>query len=172
MTITSIVRIIYIYYLIGDPDFTFQQAAACLFSVVELNSGVICGCLVILKPFFRQYVSLIHSFSSGNRSRSGSRIFGFLGKDNTKRSHRISYELKIADPEARNGDAEKTSVRSNLRPGEMPSEYDVRDERDSTSVFRDSDSTEVIISFVDSRRRERSWVMRPQRARGRDRGQC
>lgn len=172
MTITSIVRIIYVYYLIGNPDSTFQQAAACLFSVVELNSGVICGCLVILKPFFQQYVPFILSFSSGNRSRSGSRIFGFLNKDNIKQSHRKSYELKSADPEVRKGDAGKTSMRSSSRQVEMPSEYDDNNDRDSTKVFRDGDSTEEIISAVDSRRRERSWAMRPQRAHGRDRGQC
>ena len=172
MTIISIVRIIYIYYLIGDPDSTFQIASACLFSVVELNTGVICGCLVILKPLLNQYVLFILSFSSKNRPRFGSRIFGFLSKDNTKRSYRKSYELKDADPEVKKGGAENISVRSNFRPVEMPSEYDVSDGRDSTNDFRDGDSTEEIISVVNSRRRERSWVMRSHRARVRDRGQC
>jgi hypothetical protein len=172
VTITSIVRIIYVYYLIGDPDSTFQQAAACLFSVVELNSGVICGCLVILKPFFQQYVPLILSFSSGNRSRSGSRVFGFLGKDNTKRSHRKSYQLKGTEPEIRKENGRNVGIRSSPRAVEVPNEHDANDDSDSTKVFGDSDSTKEIVSVVNSRRREKSWVMRPQRARGRDREQC
>ncbi|KAF2856139.1 hypothetical protein T440DRAFT_438863 [Plenodomus tracheiphilus IPT5] len=90
--VISTVRIIYVYNYISNPDATYYQAAACIFSTVELNGGVICVCIALLKPFIQRYMPWMLSFSSSNGSRSGSRRFKFFGK----RSHENSYELQGA----------------------------------------------------------------------------
>lgn len=98
--IISTVRIIYVYNLISNPDATYNQAAACIFSCVELNGGVICACLALLKPFFQQHMPWILSLSSRNRSQSGSGILGIFGR----RSDGKSYELRSADAAVVNND--------------------------------------------------------------------
>lgn len=91
--VISTVRIIYVYNLISNPDATYNQAAACIFSSVELNGGVICACSALLKPFFQRHMPWILSLSSGSRSRSGSRILGLFRKRNTGKS----YELRSVE---------------------------------------------------------------------------
>ncbi|KAF2443275.1 hypothetical protein P171DRAFT_416795 [Karstenula rhodostoma CBS 690.94] len=59
--IISIVRIIYVYKYVGDPDVTYYQAAAALFSTAELNVGVICTSMIGLKPFVDTCRSFIHT---------------------------------------------------------------------------------------------------------------
>lgn len=90
--VISTVRIIYVYNYISNPDATYYQAAACIFSTVELNGGVICACIALLRPFIQKYLPWILSFSSHNGSQSGSRRFKFFGK----RSGQNSYELQGA----------------------------------------------------------------------------
>ena len=72
VVVISIVRIVYIYHWISNPDFTYYQAQACIFSTAELNGGVICACSALLKPFLEQYFPRILSLSSGSRSESES----------------------------------------------------------------------------------------------------
>ncbi|KAI8941323.1 hypothetical protein NX059_002550 [Plenodomus lindquistii] len=90
--VISTVRIIYVYNYISNPDVTYYQAAACIFSTVELNGGVICACIALLKPFIQRYMPWVLSFSSHNGSQSGSRRFKFFGK----RSDANTYELQGA----------------------------------------------------------------------------
>ncbi|CAO2650348.1 Nn.00g016400.m01.CDS01 [Neocucurbitaria sp. VM-36] len=94
--VISTVRIIYVYNLISNPDATYNQAAACIFSSVELNGGVICACIALLKPFLQQHMPWLLSFSSQSRSRSGSGMLGIFGK----RSDGKSYELRSGDADA------------------------------------------------------------------------
>lgn len=96
VVVISTVRIIYVYNLISDPDATYNQAAACIFSSVELNGGVMCACIALLKPFFQQYMPWVLSLSSRSRSRSRSGILGIFGK----RSNGSSYELRSAEGDA------------------------------------------------------------------------
>lgn len=90
--VISTVRIIYVYNYISNPDATYYQAAACIFSTVELNGGVICACIALLKPFLQKHLPWMLSFSSHNGSQGGSRRFKFFGK----RSGENSYELQGA----------------------------------------------------------------------------
>jgi hypothetical protein len=83
--------------MISDPDSTYNVAKACIFSTVELNGGVICACVALLKPFIQRHMPwvLSLSLSSGIGSGNGSRIrklkiFG-------KRSGEKSYELRSGD---------------------------------------------------------------------------
>jgi hypothetical protein len=81
--------------MISDPDSTYNVAKACIFSTVELNGGVICACVALLKPFIQRHMPWVLSLSTGIGSGNGSRIrklkiFG-------KRSGDKSYELRSGD---------------------------------------------------------------------------
>ncbi|CAG5156828.1 uncharacterized protein ALTATR162_LOCUS4621 [Alternaria atra] len=95
VVVISTVRIIYVYSMISDPDSTYNVAKACIFSTVELNGGVICACVALLKPFIQQYMPWILSLSSGSGSGDRSRIRKL--KMFVKRSGEKSYELQSAD---------------------------------------------------------------------------
>lgn len=96
MVVISIVRIIYVYNYISNPDVTYYQAEACIFSTAELNGGVICACIALLKPFIQKYMPWILSLSNRNGSRSWSRRFARFGK----RSGDNSYELRSAEADS------------------------------------------------------------------------
>ncbi|CAN9177390.1 unnamed protein product [Alternaria alternata] len=98
VVVISTVRIIYVYSMISDPDSTYNVAKACIFSTVELNGGVICACIALLKPFIQKYMPWILSLSSGSGSGDGSRIRKL--KMFVKRNGEKSYELQSADADA------------------------------------------------------------------------
>lgn len=83
------------YNYISNPDFTFYQASACIFSVVELNVGVICASMATLKPFLVRHMSCMLSLSgSSEKSKSKS---GFLSWLRLSRGQNKSYALGSLD---------------------------------------------------------------------------
>ncbi|KAF1943289.1 hypothetical protein EJ02DRAFT_433398 [Clathrospora elynae] len=94
--VISTVRIIYVYSMISDPDQTYNVAKACIFSTVELNGGLMCACIALLKPFIQRYMPWVFTLSSRSTSGSGSRKFRIFGK----RSEEKTYELRISDADA------------------------------------------------------------------------
>ncbi|KAF2131446.1 hypothetical protein P153DRAFT_429743 [Dothidotthia symphoricarpi CBS 119687] len=97
--IVSIVRIIFVYALIAEPDATYHQARAALFSAVEVNGGVICACLALLKPFFQKHLPWLLSLSSRSRSRSGSRKLGIFGGSSGVKSYELHSAGVASDKE-------------------------------------------------------------------------
>ncbi|TGO64557.1 hypothetical protein BELL_1035g00030 [Botrytis elliptica] len=53
--IICIVRITYIMALQNNPDVLYTQGRAAVWSSVEINIGIFCNTLVVLRPFIRQY---------------------------------------------------------------------------------------------------------------------
>lgn len=53
--IVCIVRITYIMSLANNPDVTYSQGRAAVWSCVELNVGIVCASVIVLKPFVRQH---------------------------------------------------------------------------------------------------------------------
>ncbi|KAK7749067.1 hypothetical protein SLS62_008462 [Diatrype stigma] len=51
VVLASIARISYVKAMATNPDVTWTQASAAVWSSVELNLGVICNCILRLKPF-------------------------------------------------------------------------------------------------------------------------
>jgi hypothetical protein len=82
--------------MISNPDSTYNVAKACIFSTAELNGGVICACVALLKPFIQRHMPWVLSLSSGIGSGNGSRIrkLKIFGKRGEK-----SYELRSGDAE-------------------------------------------------------------------------
>ncbi|OJJ56532.1 hypothetical protein ASPSYDRAFT_134418 [Aspergillus sydowii CBS 593.65] len=85
-TITSIVRITYIMNILDKQDFTWYEATVCVWSAIELNFGIMCNCLAVLKPFVRLvFPMLVPSSYGGNRYPSGR-----SGRSNTSRHRKQS----------------------------------------------------------------------------------
>ncbi|KAK8051174.1 hypothetical protein PG993_002559 [Apiospora rasikravindrae] len=54
--VASIVRISYIRAMMVNPDTTWTQASAIVWSSVEMNLGVACNCMARLRPFVRVHM--------------------------------------------------------------------------------------------------------------------
>ncbi|OTA80358.1 hypothetical protein M434DRAFT_86445 [Hypoxylon sp. CO27-5] len=70
VVLVSIARISYVKAMVVNPDVTWTQAEAAVFSSLELNLGIVCNSLARLRPFVRAY------FPSWAMSLGGSEIPG------------------------------------------------------------------------------------------------
>ncbi|OCK83948.1 hypothetical protein K432DRAFT_401566 [Lepidopterella palustris CBS 459.81] len=77
---TSIVRITYIMNLLDKPDITYYEATACVWSSVELNFGIICNCLTVLKPFAKRHMPGLFSSTNGSHSKSLSHRLSIMAR--------------------------------------------------------------------------------------------
>lgn len=63
--------------MINNPDVLYTQGAAAVWSAVEINIGILCNCLAMLKPFVRRHlpwlVSLVGSDGSSSSSEAKSK---------------------------------------------------------------------------------------------------
>ncbi|KAM7206070.1 puromycin-sensitive aminopeptidase [Naviculisporaceae sp. PSN 640] len=70
--IASIIRVAYVRAMVDNPDVTFTQCSAAVWSLVEMNLGVMCNSLAALKPFLRRHLpgllSLTGTKGSGNKT--------------------------------------------------------------------------------------------------------
>lgn len=55
----------------NNPDVTYTQASAAVWSCLELNVGIICSCLATLKPFVRTHLPWLASLVGGITSSGG-----------------------------------------------------------------------------------------------------
>ncbi|KAK2803573.1 hypothetical protein FQN51_003335 [Onygenales sp. PD_10] len=159
--ITSIIRITYIRDLQDKPDFTWYQATACVWSIlvtnlpnspqsaIELNVGIICNCLVVLKPFVKKFIprlfpsSAKHGTSSipGTGGLRPSLLYGYNNKEN---SH--SYQLGSMDRNqgpTKDSDSDEQGIvitKSYVVEGKG------RGGRNGVKKMSDSESTENIIT--------------------------
>lgn len=68
VVLASIARISYVKAMATNPDVTWTQASAAVWSSVELNLGVICNCILRLKPFVvSHFPSFARSLASSNK---------------------------------------------------------------------------------------------------------
>ncbi|EAQ86420.1 hypothetical protein CHGG_07673 [Chaetomium globosum CBS 148.51] len=59
--IASIVRVAYVRAMVANPDVTFTQCSAAVWSLLEMNLGILCNALAALKPFVRQHMPNLFS---------------------------------------------------------------------------------------------------------------
>ncbi|KAF5027405.1 hypothetical protein F66182_482 [Fusarium sp. NRRL 66182] len=64
VVIVSCIRFGYVQRMEKNPDITWTQANASLWSCIEMNTGIICYCLAQLKPFVRRHMTWLVSFVS------------------------------------------------------------------------------------------------------------
>jgi len=98
VVVASIIRLTIIQKLPGETDTTWVEAAVCVWSGIEINVGIMCNCLIVLKPMLKEYGGkLLGSFfnsSSGNTyPLTGSRT----GMGSTHRWKQDSYPLGSMD---------------------------------------------------------------------------
>ncbi|KAF4974286.1 hypothetical protein FZEAL_8790, partial [Fusarium zealandicum] len=62
--IVSCVRFSYVQQMQDNPDVTWTQASASLWSCIEMNTGIICNCLAHLRPFVRKHIPWFAKFVS------------------------------------------------------------------------------------------------------------
>ena len=55
--------------MVANPDVTFTQCSAAVWSLLEMNLGILCNALAALKPFVRQHMP--HLFSSNGWGSGG-----------------------------------------------------------------------------------------------------
>lgn len=63
--VASIVRVSYVKAMQANPDVTWTQASAAVWSCLELNLGILCNCLALLKPFVRRHMPFLAGSSAG-----------------------------------------------------------------------------------------------------------
>ncbi|KAI7785750.1 hypothetical protein LA080_006316 [Diaporthe eres] len=64
--IASCVRIAYVRAMINNPDVLYTQGSAAVWSAVEINIGILCNCLAMLKPFVRRHLPWLVSLVGSN----------------------------------------------------------------------------------------------------------
>lgn len=60
--------------MLNDIDILYTQGSAAVWSAVEVNIGILCNCLAMLKPFVRRHMPWLKSLI-GVRSNSGGRRY-------------------------------------------------------------------------------------------------
>lgn len=99
--IASCVRIAYVRAMQNNPDVLYTQGSAAVWSAVEINIGILCNCLAMLKPFVRRHMPWLKSLvgSHSNNDDHGYEDSGVKGKTGGTTSRRESrksggrYEL-------------------------------------------------------------------------------
>lgn len=71
VVIASCVRVAYVRAMQNNPDVTWTQASAAVWSCVELNIGILCNCLAMLRPFVRRHMVWLASIVGGGGGSSG-----------------------------------------------------------------------------------------------------
>ncbi|PSR90738.1 hypothetical protein BD289DRAFT_208574 [Coniella lustricola] len=70
--IASCVRIAYVRAMQDNPDVLYTQGSAAVWSAVEINIGILCNCLAMLKPFVRHHLPWLRSLIGMRSGASGS----------------------------------------------------------------------------------------------------
>ncbi|GIZ48687.1 hypothetical protein CKM354_001173700 [Cercospora kikuchii] len=69
VVIVSILRLPSLYHLMSSKDITYENAMACIWSSIELNTGIICSCLPTLRCLFPTWLKGASKY--GTHSSSG-----------------------------------------------------------------------------------------------------
>lgn len=84
--IASIIRVAYVRAMVDNPDVTFTQCSAAVWSLVEMNLGVMCNSLAALKPFLRRHLPSLLSLTGTNGSGSKTPGDGSYAKKSKSKS--------------------------------------------------------------------------------------
>ncbi|KAK3333295.1 hypothetical protein B0T19DRAFT_398990 [Cercophora scortea] len=126
VVICSIARLPYVLILSHDDDLTYTEAILGVWSIVEVNLGIICGAAMRLKPLIVRYLPQLGLFSS--RRGGGSKSYGSwgagkdLGGGTDPRKTQHSYQLHSVQK----GSANPLSDDGNIR---VHHEYNIRKEK-------------------------------------------
>ncbi|KAL4863941.1 hypothetical protein BDV12DRAFT_176867 [Aspergillus spectabilis] len=150
--ICSIARLPYVVVLPTTADTTYTQAVLGIWTIVEVNLGIICACAMRFKRLIATYLPKLSLFSSKSRSRNERKVtydshsnrFQPEGSD-LKHSYRLhSIQNGNADVGGHGGGVGKGGARQDiLVHREFQVDVDRRDKRDRDAG--DTGSTERIL---------------------------
>ena len=109
--VVAIVRFAYAVRDLTAADRPWIAAETFLWSIIEVNTGLICACVPVLKPFFRQ---IVPKAATDRSWPFGKRKFSWTGevlKDEGKHTHRSQIEM-----DHEKGRSEDSSTRSLTGP--------------------------------------------------------
>ncbi|POS81369.1 hypothetical protein DHEL01_v200250 [Diaporthe helianthi] len=89
--IASCVRIAYVRAMINNPDVLYTQGSAAVWSAVEINIGILCNCLAMLKPFVRHHLHWLVSLVGSDGSPSSEEG---TSKESAVRFHRFRISTR------------------------------------------------------------------------------
>ncbi|AEO68745.1 uncharacterized protein THITE_2118352 [Thermothielavioides terrestris NRRL 8126] len=138
--IASIVRVAYVRAMVNNPDVTFTQCSAAVWSLLEMNLGILCNSLAALKPFVRRHLpSLFSKTGSGAGGDRTDDSYAKRSKSSRKWGH--SYQLHSVG----NGKTEHGAVKDDIvSVNQFPVEYDSRTK--GTIMPGKGDSTDTILA--------------------------
>ncbi|KAL2173025.1 uncharacterized protein P884DRAFT_213180 [Thermothelomyces heterothallicus CBS 202.75] len=144
VVICSIARLPYVRKMFNDTDTTYTEAILGVWSIVEVNLGIICGAAMRMKPLLMRWLPQLSLFSSTAKSKSnGKSPHGFLGTSSAAlrtdpRKAQHTYQLHSIQK----GSAKPISQDSDIH---VYREYDVTTEHDGRSRgCSDTDSMDRI----------------------------
>lgn len=76
--------------MVDNPDVTFTQCSAAVWSLLEMNLGILCNSLAVLKPFIRRHMP---SFFSKTGSGAGKTDDSYIKHSKGSRGLGHSYQL-------------------------------------------------------------------------------
>ncbi|KAF2816618.1 uncharacterized protein BDZ99DRAFT_494414 [Mytilinidion resinicola] len=154
--IASIIRVRLAKALQGKKDISFAEGDIGIWSLVEINVGVICNCLVVMKPFFRRHLGNILG-SSGADSHNSPYSFNIgsvFSRFKKQQREPRSYRLTSLDRSGRPGDSELQMPQSTQRSITVSHTYEVTANRGEF----DTESTEDMMKSAGHERAGKDLV--------------
>ncbi|KAK3297418.1 uncharacterized protein B0H64DRAFT_473530 [Chaetomium fimeti] len=147
--IASIVRVAYVRAMVANPDVTFTQCSAAVWSLLEMNLGILCNSLAALKPFVRQHMpNLFSSNGWGSDDRkpgAGSSSSGYPSKRSKSRAWGHTYQLHSVG--AGKPEDHPNAVKDDIVVDQQFTvEYDTNRAKAATMTTRSGGSTESILA--------------------------
>ena len=142
--------------MVDNPDFTFTQGAAALWSVVEMNLGVICNSLAVMKPFIRRHMPYLMtaslrtgasdpSYGKRSKSKSNSKGWGHSYQLHSVGKGKMEATDRDSDSGGGGAPAKLTDI---VVDHQFTIEYDQRTKGTGTGTLSKGESTDSIIKTL------------------------
>ncbi|KAK4443909.1 hypothetical protein QBC34DRAFT_361296 [Podospora aff. communis PSN243] len=137
VVICSIARLPYVKKMANDPDVTYTEAILGIWSIVEVNLGIMCGSAMRLKPLLVRWFPQLGLFSSEGKSNGVASPFNSWGASKQLRTDPRSASHSYQLHSIQKGSTEPINQDGNIR---VRLEYDITSEIDGKRRKFDSDS--------------------------------
>ena len=140
--ICSIARLPYVKQMANDADVTYTEAILGVWSIIEVNLGIICGCAMRLKPLIVRWFPNLGLFSSRNKSLGKSAGFGSWAASKELRTDPRNAQHTYKLHSIQKSSVDPVNESGNIR---VDREYDITTEHERLSKRGSSfNSTEKI----------------------------
>ncbi|KAM0254288.1 hypothetical protein ACHAQJ_006928 [Trichoderma viride] len=102
VVVCSIARLPYVLILGHTADVTYTEAILGVWSIVEVNLGIICGCAMRLKPLVVRYLPQLGFFSSRSHGSETNGSWGENHRTDKSKVQQRSYQLHSVQKDSAN----------------------------------------------------------------------